>query len=57
MHRVFLFLALLITGCASTKLEQDDAVLSAYTSGLIDGATAAHHSHPKRPTPCGQSEK
>jgi hypothetical protein len=41
MHRVFLFSVLLLTSCSSTKLQHDDEVLSAYTSGLIDGATAA----------------
>ena len=46
MHRVFLFMALVVTGCTPTKLERQDAILAAYTSGLIDGATAAHRSSP-----------
>ena len=57
MHRVFLFMALLTTGCSVTKLQHDDAVLAAYTSGFIDGAYAARHPSNYRPAPCGLSKE
>jgi type IV pilus biogenesis protein CpaD/CtpE len=43
MHRAFLFLLMAsLVGCASTpRLARQDAVLDAYTRGLIDGAAAA----------------
>ena len=53
MHRVFLFMALFLGGCAATKLDKDDAVLAAYTSGLSDGAFLATHPGTTRPAPCG----
>ena len=57
MHRVFLFLAVFLVGCASTKWQKDDEVLAAYTSGLIDGAYLATHPGSHRPAPCGLQDQ
>jgi len=41
MHRPFLLvLALLITGCSAPPASHSDAVLAAYTQGIIDGVLA-----------------
>jgi hypothetical protein len=50
-------MALFLVGCVSTKLEKDDAVLDAYTSGLIDGVYLSKHRDATRPAPCGLPEK
>jgi hypothetical protein len=53
MHRVFLFMGLLLAGCASDKLAKDDMILDSYTRGYADGIAASRHPRLSRPAPCG----
>ena len=53
MHRVFLFIAVLLAGCASHNTDKDDMILDSYMRGYIDGVAASHHPRLLRPTPCG----